>query len=147
MLRKIVRYLFYGISWGCTFFVLTCLVGSLCTGGAFLQPIFEDFVRQAVGAMLVGVCCGSSSIVYTFKKLPFSAQVAIHAGVGLTGYFAASYFLGWMPRENWGQMLCYALLGLLIFFLIWLGFYLHNRREAKRMNARLRQLQGEEKEK
>ena len=37
--KKVINYLFLGISWGCTFFVFTCLIGYLISGPAFLAPI------------------------------------------------------------------------------------------------------------
>lgn len=142
MLKKWLKYLGWGIGWGCTFFVLISLVGSLIAGPAFLAPIVRDYPRHALGAMLTGVCCGSCSIVYTFEKLASWQQIAIHAAVGLGGYFLAAYYLGWMPVQSGWQVAAFAVCGILIFAAIWACFYLYNRREAKKVNERLRELDG-----
>lgn len=144
MLRKILKYLFGGIAWGCTFFVLVNLIGAFTVGEPFLYLVKEDFVRQALGAMLCGVFCTFPAIVYTFDRLPYGLKAGIHFGVGLTGYFVTAYKLGWMPVRSVGQVVGFVGLGTGIFFAIWFGFYLFNRIEARRVNERLRQLESEE---
>lgn len=144
MLRKIFKYLFGGIVWGCTFFVLVNLIGAFTAGDRFLYLVREDFVRQALGAILCGVFCAFPAIVYTFDRLPYGLQVGIHFAVGLTGYFVIAYKLGWMPMQGVGQIAGFIGIGTGIFFAIWFGFYLFNRIEAKRVNERLRQLESEE---
>lgn len=67
---KAVKYLYWGISWGCTFFVLICLVLYLMGGSAYLEQIMEQFPKQALGSVIVGIACGSTSIVYTMKSFP-----------------------------------------------------------------------------
>ena len=49
MVRRIFRYLFFGIAWGCTCFVFTGVAGVLASGEAFLEPVARDFVAQAIG--------------------------------------------------------------------------------------------------
>ena len=114
MVKKVVKYLFWGIAWGCTFFVLVCLTGALTVGDAFIGPVMANFIKQAMGAILVGIFCGSSSIVYTFEKMPMGLRIAIHATVGLTGYFFIAYWLGWMPIQNGWQIASFIGLGLLL---------------------------------
>ena len=54
-LKLFVKYILSGISLGCTFFVIMCLSFYVGGGEEFLKEIFEDFGRQAVGSMLVGI--------------------------------------------------------------------------------------------
>lgn len=140
MVHKWLKYLGYGVCWGCTFFVLISVVGFLTAGEAFFAPIVPHYARHALGAVLVGVCCGSSSIVYTFEKLALWQQICVHAATGLTGYFLTAYFLGWMPLQSAGHVVFFVVLGVLTFAAIWACFYLYNRHEAKKVNARLKQL-------
>ena len=60
-------YIFYGIAIGCTFFVSMCLSYSLFEE-EHLAAIFKDFTRQSLGAVLVGIACGSTAIVYRFER-------------------------------------------------------------------------------
>ena len=90
---KAVKYLYWGISWGCTFFVLICLVLYLMGGSAYLEQIMEQFPKQALGSVIVGIACGSTSIVYTMEKLSRSLQILIHFTVGLGVYFLTALYL------------------------------------------------------
>lgn len=144
MLLKCLKYLFWGISWGCTFFVLTLIAGASISGSEFLEPIMNQLVPQAVGAILVGICCGTSSIVYSIERLSLWVKICIHFLVGLTGYFLVSYRLGWMPRQNWIALLLFLLIGVGSFVAIWFLFYCINRLEAKKLNERLKELEETE---
>ncbi len=138
---QVLKYFLSGISWGWAFFVLINVIGVLTAGTAFLKPIMEDFLRQALGAAFVGVCSGTSAIVYTFEKLSLWKRIAIHSAIGLTGYFAAAYHLGWMPVDSGLNIALSILLGIVIFAVIWCCFYLFNRQEARKVNRRLRELE------
>lgn len=141
MLRRIIHYLFEGIAWGCTFFVVTGLTGVLTAGDAFLQPIMDSYVEQALGSMFVGICCGSTSIVYTFKKLAWWQAIGIHFLVGLSGYFAVAFKLGWIPNTGGLPVLFFVVFGILVFTVIWAVFYVINKRETKRVNERLKEIE------
>lgn len=140
----ILKRLFWGISWGCTFFVLTALIGYLTAGKAFLEPILEDFAAQALGAMLVGIFCGSTAIVYDIERLAPGMRIFIHFTVGLGGYLCVAYKLQWMPVDNFGHILAFILTGVFVFMIIWAAFYFHNRREAQKVNKRLKELERSE---
>ena len=137
--KKVINYLFLGISWGCTFFVFTCLIGYLIGGPAFLAPIVNNFPRQALGAVFVGIACGSTSIVYRIDRLSLGIQILIHFTLGMSGYFLAAFYLGWIPLEN-----KWYILGVLIFTALWSIFFYYNIREARKMNERLKELNREE---
>lgn len=143
MFQKIMKYLFWGIAWGCTYFVLSNLIGVLLAEDLFLKPVTDDFVNQALGAVLVGICCGSSAIVYTFEKMAFWKKIGLHASIGLSGYFITAFKLGWVPIESSFQIFSYILIGILIFVGIWFCFYFYNRQEAKKVNQRLKELEQE----
>ena len=55
-------------------------------------------------------------------------------------------FLGWIPLENKWYMITFIILGVLIFTAIWSIFFFYNRREARKMNERLKELNREEQE-
>ena len=144
--KKVINYLFLGISWGCTFFVFTCLIGYLISGPAFLAPVVNNFPRQVLGAVFVGIACGSTRIVYRIDRLSLGIQILIHFTLGMSGYFLAAFFLGWIPLENKWYMITFIILGVLIFTAIWSIFFFYNRREARKMNERLKELNREEQE-
>lgn len=139
----IMRYLFYGISWGCMFFVFTCLAGFWISGEAFLAPITKDFTRQVIGTIIVGIGCGSTAIVYQFERIPWWAKVLIHFIVGMGTFFPTSLYLGWIPfyPEDVLYTVIQFFISFSIFTAIWLCFYFFNRMEAKKINDRLRELE------
>lgn len=140
-----IKYILYGISLGCTFFVIMCLSFSAGGGEDILMTISRDFVRQSVGAMIVGIACGGASIVYQFDRPSVFFKIMIHFCVGMGVFYPVSIYLGWIPF--YPDRIIFTVLQFLsacgIFMIIWLCFYLFNRNEAKRINKRLRALEWE----
>lgn len=149
MVKMVIKYICYGISWGCTVLVFTCLIASVLGEEEFLLLIMKDFTRQAAGAMLVGISCGSVSIVYQFEKLPELAKRLIHFGVGMGVFYPTALYLGWIPfyPDNILYTISQILISCGIFVAIWFFFYLFNRGEAKKINDRLRELEKDYDEK
>lgn len=144
-IRLAVKYLLYGIAMGCTSFVVMCLSYALFGGEAFLAAIFLDFARQASGAMLVGIACGSTAIIYQFERPARSLKILLHFCIGMGVFFPISLRLGWIPFHPDRPLftLLQFLLACGIFLLIWSFFYLFNRKEADQINKRLRELEQE----
>lgn len=144
-IKLILIYFFYGISIGCTFFVIRCLSFALFGGADILEMIFGDFTRQAFGAMLVGVACGGTAVVYRFERPLFLFKVIIHFAVGMGVFYTAAVNLGWIPYDPDEKLLTVLrfLFSCGIFFVIWSCFYLFNRNEAKRINKKLKELERE----
>ena len=141
--KLVITYILYGISFGCTFFVIMCLAYFVGGGEDFLMPISKDFARQSIGAMIVGIACGSTSIVYQFDHPSGFLKIIIHFFVGMGVFYPVAIYLGWIPFYP-DRVLLTALQFLFscgIFLIIWLCFYLFNRNEAKKINKRLRELE------
>lgn len=138
-----IKYIFYGISWGCTVFVFTCLIGYITGGEPFLAPILKDFFKQAIGSMVVGIACGSTAIVYHIDSLSGLSKIMIHFCVGIGIFYPVALYLGWIPF--YPDKILYTVLQFLIscgiFAVIWFFFYYFNRAEAKEINNRLRELE------
>lgn len=141
--KLVFRYLLFGISVGCTSFVIMCLSFYIGGGEEVLTLIFQDFARQSVGAMVVGIACGGTAIVYRCNRLSFLVKTVIHFCVGMGVFYPVAVYLGWIPFHP--DKILYTILQFIIscgiFMLIWFCFYLFNRNEAKRINNRLRELE------
>ena len=110
------------------------------------QHVFRTFDGKfchALGAMVVGVCCGSTSYVYKIESLSLRKQIAFHFTIGLGGYLLIAYKLGWMPISNIGYVITFILMAIIIFTSIWTGFYFYNRNEAKKYNAKIKEIEKE----
>lgn len=149
IMKMIIKYICYGISLGCTFFVFSCLSGFIFGGEEQLSLMLKDFVRQAIGSMIVGIGCGSVSIVYQFEKLSEGVKRLIHFGVGMGVFYPTALYLGWIPF--YPERILYTIFQILIscgmFVVIWFCFYLFNRGDAKKINNRLRELEKDYEEK
>ncbi len=141
--KLIIKYLFYGISLGCTSFVVMCFSFFVGGGEDFLAPIYKDFARQAIGAVLVGIACGGTSVIYQFDRPCAFWKVIIHFGIGMGIFYPVGIYLGWIPF--YPDRIILTVLQFLsscgIFIVIWFCFYLFHRNEAKQINERLRELE------
>lgn len=143
--KLIIRYIFYGISWGCTCLVVMCLFFYLSGSRDLLVLIFEDFGRQAAGAMAVGIGYGGTAIIYQWKRGSMFVKSMIHFCVGMGIFYPVAISLGWIPfhPEHIFHTILQFLFSCGIFMAIWFCFYLFNRNEAKKINKRLRELEKE----
>lgn len=132
-----MKYLLYGVSWGCTVFVLTNLVGYWIVGDVFLQKTYENFINHVVGSIIVGIGCATPSIVYQVERLTFLQQALIHFSIGLTTFFIAAFSLKWIPTTSIFLVVLMVVVNILIFTVVWLLFYLYNRHEVKKMNEKI----------
>lgn len=143
IVKMITKYVLYGISLGCTFFVIMCLSYSVWGGEDILMMIFRDFTRQSIGAMLIGIACGSTSVIYQFDRPSYFIKILIHFCVGMGVFYPVALYLGWIPF--YPDRIAFTILQFLLscggFVVIWSGFYLFNRNEAKRINKRLKELE------
>lgn len=142
-IKLFITYILFGISLGCTFFVIMCLSYFIGGGKDILMQIFNDFGRQATGAMLVGIACGGTAVVYQFDRPSAFWKIVIHFCVGMGVFYPVAIYLGWFPFHP--DRIMFTILQFLfscgIFMVIWFCFYLFNRNEAKIINKRLKELE------
>lgn len=142
-IELVIKYILYGISLGCTSFVMMCLFYFVGGGEDLLMHIFKDFARQSIGAMIVGIACGGTAIVYQFDRPSGFVKIIIHFCVGMGVFYPVGIYLGWFPFYS--DKIPYTILQFLfscgIFIIIWFCFYLFNRNEARKINKRLKELE------
>ena len=137
-MKKIILYILRGIGLGCVFFTLSGIIFDIIFKGSFLLNHWY-YTKMAIGSMITGIAFYVPSLVYQNEKLSKGLQVFIHMGIGLVTYI----YVGWIPL----QAGAWAIIGTIVIavvvsFLIWFGFYLYYRQEAKRINAKLKEKQG-----
>ena len=141
--KLVIKYILYGISWGCTCFVFMCLALFAAGGADLLSPIVNDFLRQSIGAIIVGIACGSAAIVYQLPRISGLVKTLIHFCIGMGVFYPVALYLGWIPFHP--DQISYTVLQFIIscgiFLGIWFCFYLFNRNEAKKINERLKELE------
>ncbi len=143
IVKLVTKYILYGISIGCTSFVLMCMSFYIGGGEEILVSICKDFARQSVGAMLVGIACGGTAVIYQFNRPSQLIKVIIHFCVGMGVFYPVAINLGWIPfhPDRIIQTVLQFLSSCGIFIVVWFCFFLFNRKEAKRINQRLKELE------
>lgn len=141
--KLIVKYLFEGISWGCTFLVCYCLCCHAAGAEETLALILDNFAKNAVGAIFVGIGFGTTPIVYLSSRLPMGVKVFLHFAVGMGIFYPAALYLGWIPfyPDHAARIILQFLISCVIFAVFWSFFYLFYRNEAKKINDRLKELE------
>jgi hypothetical protein len=118
--------------------VAVCIIFDLSGNKAALESVFNNFTGNALASGLVGIGCGSGAIVYSFKRLRRRWQIAIHFATGMGTYLPVSFGMGWLPSGSVSLAIGSALFCIAVFSVIWYGFYLYNKFEAKKINERLK---------
>lgn len=138
---KTVKYILFGIAWGCTWLVAMSVFLWFWNDAAF-TGMMEEYPQQALGAAAVGVASTLPARLYSVRKLPHLWCFAIHIGAALSVFFPVSFALGWIPYNpgNASAMMLEILIGVGVFLAIWSVFFLINRSEARRINERVRQI-------
>lgn len=121
--------------------VIFCAIGvgfDLYQGGRF-QLAGYGFTKMVLASVAVGIGFGAPAAIYRRESVPGPMRVVFHMGIGCAVYIAAGFFAGWIPTSL-GPLKCALIIcGQLGFsFLIWLGFLLYFRGEARRLNELLR---------
>lgn len=138
--KLVMKFLYRGIAWGCTFFVFFCLLTFYWQGKDFLLAILEYYPRHAVGSMLVGIGYGSTAIVYVWERPSLLIKAGIHFFVGTGIFYCVAFHLAWIPLQPNRYLLLEFLVSCVTFAVMWSVFYLFSRKEAKLINDRLKEL-------
>ena len=138
-----LKNILIGISLGSALFAITGIVFDIVFAGNF-QLANWQYTKMALGSMLVGIGFSVPSVVYNNDKMSLGMQTLIHMGIGCTVMLVVAFAVGWIPLAAGWPACVLAVLGeLLVAFLIWLGFALHYKRMAKRMNDKLDKMRGQ----
>ena len=138
MLRKVLKNLGFGAAFGSLMMNLTMLCFYLSGGAQVMTYIVEDYRRQLLCSLVVGITFCLLSMVYDLPGWSWGLKVLVHMGGGMAVYFVVAVWAGWMPLQaGVGPALLFLAIGLAFAFLIWLGFFLYNFSEAKRLNQAL----------
>ncbi|MDM5247086.1 DUF3021 domain-containing protein [Lysinibacillus sp. G4S2] len=130
----------FGVSMGCTVFVFINLLGYWTLGNIFLEAVMANFTQHVLGSIIVGIACALPSYFYQVERLTFLQQIAIHFAISVSTFIVVALFLNWLPTSSIGMTMFMLLLGVLLFTLIWLLFYVYNLSEAKKMNNKIDEL-------
>jgi len=109
-----------------------------------LQDLLENFTIHVLGSIIIGIGNASTPIVYEIDRMRRWQQIAIHAVIGLGTFFVVAFSLGWLPTVSPIAIVFSLVSGVLIFFVIWLGFYMYSKHEVAKINYKIREQNSKE---
>ena len=141
-MKKIILYILCGIGMGCVFFTLSGIIFDVILKGNFLLDHWY-YTKMAIGSMITGIAFYVPALVYQNEKLSKGLQVLIHMGIGVLTYISVGCYVGWIPLQAGAWAIAGTIVSaVVISFLIWFGFYLYYKQEAKHINAKLKEKQN-----
>lgn len=61
-------------------------------------------------------------------------------GVGISIYLVCSFYAGWLPVDRGILVITsYIIIIIAVSFIIWTGFYIYNKNEARKINKKLQE--------
>jgi len=143
MMKSIIKHLIYGIAGGCVLFVLCILVWDL-TDSDRLYEFLDNFTIYALGFIVIASGFSMSSMVYDTDRLALWLKISINLFVGLGIFFLVGSTIGIISLESPTHIAHYVATAALFFIAACLVDYLLNGREAKKINAKLREQKARE---
>ena len=144
MIKSIMRNLIIGITAGGLLFVLAIILMDLTGSDMMRQDFFDNFTIYAISFIGISTGFSVSSIVFEIDRLALSLKIAINAFFGFGIFFFVGPRVGIISLDSPAQIGVYIVTAIVIFLAGSLIDYLLSDREAKRINARLREREAGE---
>lgn len=140
-MKKVLVMCGRGVGLSLSLFVIIAMVIEMGNGGELLFYQWT-YSKMAIGSMIIGIGFSVPSLVYENANLPYATKVLIHMGSGSVVFIIVSSVVGWIPfGYGWKACVISIASGLGIAFLLWFGFSLYYKNEAKKLNERLKQIE------
>lgn len=97
------------------------------------------FLKNSLGSIFCGWFFSVTPLYFEIGKLRLLQQTVLHFVTVAILYFILSIGIGWIPFEM-KSVLAFTGLFIVIYTLIWIGFYLYFKNEAKKLNDDLRHI-------
>lgn len=98
--------------------------------------VFTNYqhTKDLIGILIIGISFGCAALIYDFTSLSLPLQTLTHALFGTLSVLGVGTYLGWFPLS---KILFVLLFIIIIYGIIWLGFYLYYRHLADSLNKKL----------
>ena len=136
MTKLIIKHLIYGIVGGCVIFVMIIMFWDL-TGSDRLHEVFNNFTVNALGAIAMSTGFSMSAIVYEIERIALWLKISINVLVGFGVFFFVGYIFNVISLESPIIIAIYVVVAAIIFIGVCFIDYWLNKREAKRINAKI----------
>ena len=127
MTKMILRYLFFGISWGSITFVINIIIGD------------HSMIPAAIIFILVGLAFWGSTIIYEFDRPSLKYQILIHLAIGLGTFLAIGFVVGWFSLGRPLELALNIGICIVMFGIVWTLSYLYDKIEVGKINKALKE--------
>ena len=138
MIKSIIKHLIYGVAGGSLLFVLYIILLDV-TGSNRMYEIFGNFTTYAVGFITISTGFAISGMVYDFDRIALWIKISINALVGFGVYFLVGSYIGIISFESPVTNIISVLIAIALFIAICLIDFLFSKREASKINAKLKE--------
>ena len=139
MKELIIKKVIKGMLYGCAMFVFALIFIDICFDNS-LAVLPHQYTRTAIGAMIIGIGCVCSSLIYDEDRLPFIVrgllQLIICAGVLIAGYYVSG---GIPDGTGFGIGAIFFLVELGFGVILWLGNFVYFLSEARSIKKKLQE--------
>lgn len=99
---------------------------------------FQDqaFTLSFVSMVIFGAIIGGLAFIYDNKNFSIIQKLTIHLGGGFLTFLGVAYINQWFTF-NLEILFWVALQFIIIFFIIWTGYYIVNKRDIQKINEKL----------
>jgi len=109
------------------------------TGANRLQEFIDNFTIYALGYIISASGFSVSGIVYDIDRLALWLKISINSLVGLGIFFLVGSNIGMISLESPINIAVHAVMAIILLTAFCLVYYLLSRREADKINAKLRE--------
>jgi uncharacterized membrane protein len=134
MKKDIPKYLLRGFLWGNTILVINLVLAEAQVFDLTTAILMENFAFTAIVFMFFGFGVGTTTIIYDIDRFNLLQKTALHFTIAISAHTIAILALGMLSVAN---AFASTLNFLVVFILVWTGFYIYGRYEAKKINQQL----------
>ena len=139
-MKNLIKNTITSIGIALTVFCVTGMVFDIAYDGNFSLDNYQ-FSKMVIGCIIVGLGFGLPAMIYQKDNLPMPFKIIIHMGTGCIIYTIVAYrFWRLSGKTIISNRIIAAIFQIALAFIIWGGFMLHYRNDARKMNEKIKEL-------
>ena len=138
--NNVFKNTIYSIGNAAIIFCIVGVINDIAFNGNFQLENYS-FTKMAIGALAIGLGFGLPTFVYDKDDMPVAIQTLIHMGIGCVVMTITAFVVGWIPTDKGIGAVLITITGeVAVAFIIWIFFYIHQKKLAKEMNKKISEL-------
>lgn len=138
MLKSILKSIYISLFIAFAINCVSMIAVDLAHDGTIRLTDYE-LTKSMLSLIGIGLGFGLPSVIYSCERMPYIMRSIIHMGIGCTILLATAFARGWIPVQA-GPIAVTLTIGIILAeaLVIWLCFAIHYKKEAARINERLK---------